>query len=120
MNDFLIEEINLSKAIDALIDHVQELTIELGCVLYDVCRYLPEDTALEIRSMKPQDLNCRLLNNEYYQWYVQYAFEGSYDPLLDDELYSEAASMHMYTLTLIMHLMGSGHSGINIRRSMNR
>jgi hypothetical protein len=69
MNDFLIEEINLSKAIDALIDHVQELTIELGCVLYDVCRYLPEDTALEIRSMKPQDLNCRLLNNEYYQWY---------------------------------------------------
>ena len=90
MNDFLIEEINLSKAIDALIDHVQELTIELGCVLYDVCRYLPEDTALEIRSMKPKDLNCRLLNNEYYQWYVQYAFEGSYDPLLDDELYVDS------------------------------
>jgi hypothetical protein len=54
MNDFEMEEYELLKLIEVLIEHVQELTIELASVLCDVYLYLHE-------------------------------FEGSYDPLLDED-----------------------------------
>ena len=73
---FVMEEYEYNRAINALISHVKELSLELSSVLCDICRYLPEDSADAIRKMTAEDINYRLFMNVDYRMYVECEFEG--------------------------------------------
>ncbi len=73
---FVMKEYEYSRTINALIIHVQELSLELSSVLCDVCRYLPKDSAEAVRKTAALDINYRLYTNEDYQLYVELECDG--------------------------------------------
>ncbi|MBQ9825474.1 MAG: hypothetical protein IJM63_13325, partial [Solobacterium sp.] len=78
------------RVIEAMTEQIQSLTVELATVLCDVSRYLPEDEKEDVRSLDPEDFTCRLVNNEWYQLYVENDLEG-YDPLMDEDYLDEVS-----------------------------
>jgi hypothetical protein len=88
---FAMEEYEYNSVINALVRHVQGLTIELSAVLCDVCRYLPAEAAGEVRRMTADDFSYRLRMDSDYQSYVQQEC-GGVDPLFDSDFSEEIYS----------------------------
>lgn len=78
------------KIIESMSEQIQNLIMELSSVLCDVSRYLNEEESEEVRNTDPRDFINSLLNNEWYQLFVQNDLEG-YDPLMDQEYLDEVS-----------------------------
>jgi hypothetical protein len=78
------------KVIEAMTEQIQALTVELASVLCDVSRYLPEDEKEDVRSLGPEDFTYRLMNNEWYQLYIENDPEGD-DPLSGEDFLAEVS-----------------------------
>ena len=78
------------RVIEDMTEQIQVLRVELASVLCDVSRYLSEDEKEDVRSLDPEDFTYRLVNNEWYQLYVDNDLEG-YDPLMDEEYLDEVS-----------------------------
>ncbi|HCK87993.1 MAG TPA: hypothetical protein DHW39_04190 [Erysipelotrichaceae bacterium] len=89
MNEFNeLDSCEYNKVIEAMTEQIQTLTEALASVLCDISRYLPEDGKEDIRSSDPEDFVYKLLNNEWYQLYIENEL-GGYDPLTDKDYLEE-------------------------------
>ena len=89
MDEFIeLSSYEYSRVIEAMMEQIQILRMELASVLCDVSRYLSEDEREEIRSTDPQDFINSLLKNEWYQLYVLND-PGELDPLSDQDYLEE-------------------------------
>jgi len=89
MDEFIeLSSYEYNRVIEAMMEQIQILRMELASVLCDVSRYLSEDEREEIRSTDPQDFINSLLKNEWYQLYVLND-PGELDPLSDQDYLEE-------------------------------